>query len=529
METRKVFERYVYFLLGILLFISRLGFGAGVQAPTYNILDFGAVSNEVTKNTQAIQKTIDVCADAGGGVVLVPPGRFLTGSLVLKTGVTLHLAGGARLLGSQDLSDYPTGSLISAQKAYNIGITGTGTIDGQGAIFWQGKKRPYQRPDRLLRFENCQKIHLKDITLTNSPNWTCELRQSRWVWVEGITILNDRNAPNTDGIDPVSSSNIFIFDCYINTGDDCIVPKSSAGGPCENIVVNNCILVSDDSALKLGTGSDHAIRHFLVSNTVIRNTQYGIAFFMKDGGAFEDIQFSNITMETTRLTGKQQPADRGMYPIFMDIEPRSPDSPLGTIRNVVFQDMSIVTQNGNCLFQGWEGQPIEDLTFRNVRMRVLSRTDFSGRTKPRGTRTLTEKASNDYAGVSANFTFANIRGLTIDGLTIDDEAGSGQPERHGLWGMNISDATIRGFRSVREAHNERLAELSLNNARNVLITASQASQPDVPFLWLGGTRTADVSVLGNDLSMSLQPFQIGAGVTQGMFYQSGNRLSPKQQ
>lgn len=527
METRKVSEWYVYSLIGLLLCAGRLGFGAEPVAPTYNILDYGAVSNEVTENTPAIQKAIDVCADDGGGIVLIPPGRFLTGSITLKTGVTLHLAEGATLLGSQDLSDYPTGSLISAQKAYNIGITGTGTINGQGAVFWQGKERPYHRPDRLIRFENCQKIHIKDITLTNSPNWTCELRQCRWVWVEGITILNDRNAPNTDGIDPVSSSNIFISDCYINTGDDCIVPKSSANGPCENIVVDNCILVSDDSALKLGTGSDHAIRNFLVSNTVIRNTHYGIAFFMKDGGTYEDVQFSNITIETTRLTEEQAQTNRGLYPIFMDIEQRTPDSPLGTIRNVVFQNISIVTQNGNCLFQGWEGHPIEDLTFRNVRLRVLSRTDFSGRTKPRGTRTLTEKAANDYARVSANFTFANIRGLTIDGLTIDDESGSGQFERHGLWGMNIADASIRGFRSVRKVHNKHLAEISLNNARNILITASQASQPDVPFLWLGGTRTADVSALGNDLSISNHPFQIGAGVDNETFYENGNRIKQR--
>ena len=120
------------------------------------------------------------------------------------------------------------------------------------------------------------------------------------VFIDGIRILNFLEAPNTDGIYPISSSNVFISNCYIETGDDAICPKSnSTEKACENLVVTNCVLISDDSAIKFGTRSDGIIRHCVFNNIIIRNSKYGLAFYMKDGGTYEDIQFSNINIETS--------------------------------------------------------------------------------------------------------------------------------------------------------------------------------------------------------------------------------------
>ena len=212
-----------------------------------------------------------------------PAGNYLTGSLFLKSGVFLEIGPNATILGSTDIEDYPAESLISADHARDIGIVGQGTIDGQGRAFWEGKERPYVRPKKILNFDNCENIKISDIALTNAPHFNIALGECNLVWISGISIRTDLEAPNTDGIDPSSSSNVFISDCYIRTGDDAICLKSHGNIATENIVVQNCVLISDDSAIKLGTTSEAPIRNCSFNNIIIRNTHFGIGIFAKDG------------------------------------------------------------------------------------------------------------------------------------------------------------------------------------------------------------------------------------------------------
>ncbi|MHC4541065.1 MAG: glycoside hydrolase family 28 protein [Planctomycetota bacterium] len=139
------------------------------------------VGNARTCCTAAIQKAIDVCAVRGGGCVYFPPGSYLTGTLILKSNVSLKLEAGATLLGSEDLSDYELPYLIYAKDARNISIRGAGSVNGQGEIFWRGKKRPYKRPSKMIQLEDCRDVRIEDITLTNSPNWTLNLVRCDWV------------------------------------------------------------------------------------------------------------------------------------------------------------------------------------------------------------------------------------------------------------------------------------------------------------------------------------------------------------
>ncbi len=502
------------------------GEGGPSAIRVFDVLRYGAIHDGKTFCTAAVQNAIDACAASGGGIVYFPPGGYLTGTLVLKSNVALDLEAGASLLGSQSLSDYHPDhpNLIYAKDAENLSIEGRGTIDGQGEVFWRGKGYPYQRPGNLIHFEKCRTVRIHGITINNSPNWVVRLTRCDWVFIDGIKIINAMEAPNTDGIDPVSCSNVFISNCYIETGDDAICPKSEdKGKPCENIVVTNCVLISDDSAIKCGTGSKGEIKHCVFSNIVIRNTKYGIGFYMKDGGTFEDIRFSNITIETTQLP--RENANRtGIYPIFMDIEPRDKNTGLGTIRDIAFSNITMDTQNGNCLIQGRSDKPIEHLIFENVIMRVLSRTDFSGRRKPRGTRTLTEKAINDYADVPAHFTFAHIRDLNIRNLEVRDESNAERSERHAVWGIRLTDVTLDGLKMEQKTPNTKLSILNLTDCENVLIRSGASFPATVPFLRLEGIKTTRISLIGNDLSQFNTAVETASDVPKAAVFQSENRL-----
>ncbi|MBD3376313.1 hypothetical protein GF406_14845 [candidate division KSB1 bacterium] len=509
-------------LLITLLFFAANGMSS--NRAVFNILDYGANPDGETLCTKQIQAAIDACFEAGGGKVLFPKGKFLTGTIVLKDNVFIHLDPMATLLGSKDIDDYDR-YLIYAQDATHFGITGDGTINGQGDSFWRGKERPYNRPSRTIKCLDCQDVVFRDFRLINSANWCIDVERCDRVTMTGLTLLNDRDAPNTDGIDPVSSSNVFISNCYIDTGDDCICPKSEGlEKPCENLVVTNCVLISDDSAIKLGTRSDGAIRNSTFSNIVIRNTQYGIGFYMKDGGSFEDIQFSNISIETTMPSDLENYDRTNSFAIFMDIEGRDEQTPLGMVRNVMFNDINIITADGNCLFSGMPEQNIQDLTLNNVRMRVLNRTDLNGRRKPRGTRRLKNVAINDRAGIQSYFTFINIDGLNIQDLVIEDDTEHGNFESYFLWGQNLRDVTLSGFQNQQVVANQSRPLLWFENPKGLFISGSQPVSSRTPFLSLQGQETRRVTLMGNDFSRIESPLDLAPQVNEENIYIEQNRM-----
>ncbi len=510
-------------LIGIIWFAVYAGLSTAT--PVFDVEKFGAISDGKFLCTTSIQSAIDACHQAGGGKVVLNNGQFLSGTLVLKDNVYLELSPGSTLLGSSNMEDYGPLYLLYAEDAKNFGITGPGTINGRGDFYWRGKERPYHRPEGTIKFVNCQDVLLKEFNLRNSPSWCVVVEECDRATITGLTIVNDREAPNTDGIDPVSSSNVFISDCYIDTGDDCICPKSNGmEKSCENLVVTNCVLISDDSAIKLGTRSDGYIRNCTFSNIVVRNTQYGIGFYMKDGGHYEDIQFSNISIETS-LPDAQDPGKcTNSYAIFMDIEGRGEQIPNGSIRNVIFSDINIVTTDGNCLFAGMPDQYIKDVTLNNIRMRVLNRTDLRGRHKPRGTRSLTNLAVNDRSGISSHFTFAYIDGLNIRNFVIEDETPHNNFERSYVWGQNVKDVTISGFKNYQSADNTKQPLLYFENCNKLFLNMSQPGSPQTPFLSLHGAETRNVFLTGNDFSDVKQPVEYSNNVNKKQVQMINNRF-----
>ena len=224
---------------------------------------YGAKGDGISKDTAAVQAAIDACEQQGGGTVRLSAGTYLSAPIVLKSNITLNLDKGATLLGSADHGDYPPKtefrepglqSLVSATNASNVTITGDGVIDGTGTTWWamartvkdagvMGSDHP--RP-RLVVFDHCKHVVVEGVTIQNSPMWQLVLYYSDDVTIRNVKVLAPANSPNTDAIDPFSSSNVRIDHVYADVGDDDIAIKSGAIGsqgpddPSRNITITDC-------------------------------------------------------------------------------------------------------------------------------------------------------------------------------------------------------------------------------------------------------------------------------------------------
>jgi polygalacturonase len=272
-----------------------------------NVLDYGAIGDGTINDRAAIQKAIDLCGAAGGGGVVIPSGKFLSGTIVLKSDVELHLEQGALLIGSLDekaiIDDtkrrrgeavdegWEGGCFLYALHEKNVSITGKGTICGQGdRVFFDDdadggfhecpKNYPGFRP-RTTFFEDIENLTVEGIAFREAAFWTLHLAGCRRVLVDGVRILNDPRGANNDGIDPDTCKDVVIMNCIIDTGDDAIVIKNSQAmaakyGACENIIISACVLHSHDSAIKIGTETFDAIRNVIVGDRVFKDCSRGI-------------------------------------------------------------------------------------------------------------------------------------------------------------------------------------------------------------------------------------------------------------
>ena len=371
----------------------------------YNVLDFGALGDGITKDTAAIQAAIDACYAAGGGRVLLPGGHtFRSGALVLRSNLELHLEMGAVLKGSDNLSDYllfggtanpgkkevptyvnceyngaPVHYFLYAKGCQQLAITGPGIIDGNEEIFygdvfpWYISGHFYPRAP-MLYIEDVSHLTIRDVTLQRSAFWTVHLVGCRDVLIDGIRILNNLKLANCDGIDPDHCQNVRIANCHIECADDCIVFKNTAAamqyGPCENITVTNCTLTSTSAAIKFGSESEDLFRNILIENCVISRTNRAISLQLRDKGSIENVIFHNIAIGTRlfrkEFWGKAEP-------IAITVLKRKEDSSAGTIRNIRFENIFCDSENGILLYAEAPGA-ISQIRFRNVSLRLRENT-----------------------------------------------------------------------------------------------------------------------------------------------------------
>ena len=372
----------------------------------YNIMTFGALGNGIHNDTQAIQAAIDTCRQNGGGRVLFPGGRvYRAGLLKLCSNIELHFEMGAVLMGSSQLSDYqlsgqktavkklhtpsyrnceydgtPSHYFLYAKDCHNVAITGRGIIDGNEDIFygkvthWRIEGSFYPRVP-MLYAENVERLTIEDITFRRSAFWTVHLVGCRDVGIRGIRILNNLRMANCDGIDPDHCQNVRIEGCHIQCANDCIVFKNTLSamqyGPCENMTVSGCTLISTSSAIKFGSESEDVMRNMVIENCVISRSNRGIALQLRDKGSIENIVFHNLVI-STRLFHKD------MYwgqaePISVTVLPRKENTQVGIIRNIRFSNILCEGENGIFLYSQTPGH-LQHIFFDGITLHLHRQT-----------------------------------------------------------------------------------------------------------------------------------------------------------
>ena len=306
----------------------------------YDVRNYGAVGDGKTLNTAAIQKAIDDCASKNGGTVLLEDGTYMTGSIVLRSNVNLHIEQNAVLLGSPNCGDYPekqnlkhvisenlprtrNASMIFAEECENISITGMGKIDCNGTRFvrekqgewtgWRFERIDAPTPPRVVFFAGCRNIKIEDITMLNQPSgWSYWIHDCDYVVFDKCKILAEVRYPNNDGIHINSSRNVTVSNCDIVTGDDCIVVRANnrslaENKVCEKVTVTNCNLTSYSGGIRIGWISDGVIKNCTFSNLVMTDTVIGISIVLPDFSKvpdrgreytlIENLLFNNIVMD----------------------------------------------------------------------------------------------------------------------------------------------------------------------------------------------------------------------------------------
>jgi hypothetical protein len=364
----------------------------GIFAKDYKASFFHIKSDGSTLNTRSIQFAIDYINKNGGGRLVFYVGRYLTGSIHLKSNVTIQLEEGAVLLGSTNPFDYDRNgqtALIHARDVENVGITGKGMIDGQGRalannsiayandgliedILKYDRTRESIRP-MVIYFFNCNNVTIKDLILQNSACWLQTYERCKNMLIDNITV-NNVAFWNSDGIDIVDCENVVITNNNIDAADDGICLKShTAGFFCNNVLIENNIVRTSANGIKLGTAGKGGFRNIkAINNTVYNTYRSAIALQSVDGGFLEDILIDGLKSINTghviflrlgeRIPGKKSTMNR------ISIKNVTADVPIGKADAGYDYEGPIEDMPRNIspiIIAGLPGQYIEDVTFTN--------------------------------------------------------------------------------------------------------------------------------------------------------------------
>lgn len=356
-----------------------------------NVKDYGATGNGTTLDSRAIQCAIDTCTAQGGGRVLVPAGRYLSGTIVLKDNVSLWLEKDALILGSTDIGHYENidpftdglgvdvgWALLVAVDAKNIGIEGEGGIDGQGAQLkarhvladTRGESKIWGRRPFLLRVVRCTGVTVRGVSLYYAAAWTSHYFQSRQILIEKVKIVSHGVAHN-DGMDIDGCQQVQIRDCDVESGDDALCFKTTSSTmACKDITVTRLRLKSNQAAIKMGTESMAPFQNIDISHCEIYDTRNGgIKLLTVDGAHLRQVTISDITMKNVRTPMLLRLGARlSVFRKGKDVQ-----QPTGTFEQVVIRnikaeaaaDAQLKPPTG-ILITGVPGHTINDVTLENI-------------------------------------------------------------------------------------------------------------------------------------------------------------------
>jgi hypothetical protein len=494
-----------------------------VKQPLYNVLEHGISGDGSTMNTKALQSLIDTCSENGGGTIFFPPGDFLTGAFSLKNHVNIWLSPGTTVWGSKNKEDYEGyESLVYAEDAKNISITGMGTINGNGTSFWaeymrkevtfEEWRKNNWRPNRMFLFIRCQNLRLHDFTIENSPSWTIHPIDCDRVIITGISILNgiyEEDGPNTDGINPDGCSRFIISDCFIQCGDDCIVLKitdRSKTKVCRDVVVSNCVFITTETALKIGTETHGEFKNITFTNCTIHDSGGGFGLIMRDGGSIDGVTVSNITIDSTRTRHGQG--------IFLWSHRRTDSTPWGNIKNVLISNITMNT-GGSIFISGNNETYIEGVTLENIRIKLTGERKEKSHEEPEDPFFV---FGHHTAPIDIFCRYAND--LKLKNIKFD--WGDAEKENLGsairCWSVN--DLEIDGFNG-RQTLKSGSPVISLKNVRDVFIHNCKAPEGAGSIIH-ADNNTTGVTIIGNEFSKARNLFLEGSNRKD--FYETANRL-----
>ena len=501
---------------------------AGMKAEaSVDVRQYQAVGDGKTVNTAAIQKAIDDCSGMGGGRVVLEKGAYVTGTLFLKSNVTLFVEAGASLLGSTAIADYALDThrnmyarethmdrcLLFARDAENIGLEGKGVIDGQGAHFPNAGDARKNRP-MMIRFVNCKNVFVTNINLRNPAAWTSALLYCSDIRVDGISI-DSRVNDNGDGMDFDGCENVRVSNSRFNNSDDSICFQTSERDrPVRNAVVTNCIMTSKWAAIRIGLLSRGDFENIAISNCVFHDiVGEGLKIQMNEGGRMNNLLFSNIIM---RNVPRPVFVTFNSFPVRVDAPGPPPE--MQSLRNLMFSNIRIEADahsaesrySGLCVL-GLPGHPVENVTFHNIHFTAPgggTEQDAQRRDVPELTGTRPEHSPLGDALPSFGLYARHVRNLTVTDVKLDSFERDLRP---GVLCEDVESVQLSNIRVNSDAGAECM--IRLRDTRDAIVQNSAPLSDSKVFLKVEGSQSARIGLLGNDLRRALKAVDVGLGAS----------------
>ncbi|HTD64914.1 MAG TPA: glycosyl hydrolase family 28 protein, partial [Candidatus Limnocylindria bacterium] len=509
------------------------------DAAVFNVKDYGATGQKADDARPAIQKTIEACAAAGGGTVLVPPGEYTSGTLHLRSHVRFEIAAGATLFGSTNLTTYEfekipsKAALFFGEDLEDVTITGGGIVDGQAEYEWReddmqevfdhktqmqklGKSLrrsfPIGLPKRevfphLVWLGRSKDVKINGLKFLHSQSWTIALYACERARFDSLYIYTSlQDGVWADGIDLDGCKDVVISNCTIETGDDCIIFISSDSWgpalPCENITVTNCRLSSASAGVKFSEGNRVGVRNVRVIDSVLTNVNRGFVFSTTLGGDISDVVLSNLTIHCNRFdwfwAGDGQPFHFRITRLseFNKVPAKPGEPPPGAIRNITIRDVTAHAK-GSSRLHGHTESWLDGIRLENVKLFVSS--------DPAAPFDVAEHALD----------FRRAKNIKIKAVEVFWKKPALQAWKSALYFEEIHGLDLDGF-SGNSAWPERdVPATVLHEVTQAIVRNAWAVESTAILLKIIGQKSREIRIHRNQFRGAKVPYQIDASVPAG--------------